>query len=206
MDTRSTGEVVASLIVNTQAMVAKEVELLGLELRRMVARKAIAVAMLLVGALAAAGVLMLGAVTAAIALEELFDERWMAWGAVTLGFALVAWAVHAQSLPGFFASLLLVVAGFSFIQPSVHSLLSRQAPEHRQGVVLGTGQSVNAMARIFGAALAIPLFKWNLLAPYLIAAGLLIVAGLLLRQTLPHLAQNTESQTDGDPSKRSHGH
>jgi hypothetical protein len=103
MDTRSTGEVVASLIVNTQAMVAKEVELLGLELRRMVARKAIAVAMLLVGALAAAGVLMLGAVTAAIALEELFDERWMAWGAVTLGFALVALivlAVAARRLAG----------------------------------------------------------------------------------------------------------
>ncbi len=90
MDTRSTGEVVASLIVNTQAMVAKEVELVGLELRRMVARKARAVAMLLVGALAAAGVLMLAAITAALALEEQFAERWMAWGTVTLGSAVVA--------------------------------------------------------------------------------------------------------------------
>ncbi len=130
--------------------------------------------------------------------KRLSEGTMATWGSVmqVLGFALVAWAVHAQSLPGFFASLLLVVAGFSFIQPSVHSLLSRQAPEHRQGVVLGTGQSVNALARIFGAALAIPLFKWNLLAPYLIAAVLLIVAGLLLRRTLPRLAQNTPGQTD----------
>lgn len=90
MDTRSTGEVVASLIVNTQAMVAKEVELVGLEVRRIVGRKIAAVALLLVGALAAFGVLILGAVTGAVALEAVLDERWMAWGVVTLAFLLVA--------------------------------------------------------------------------------------------------------------------
>ncbi len=90
MDTRSTGEVVASLIVNAQAMVAKEVELAGLEIRRIVGRKIAAVALLIVGALVAFGVLMLGAVTGAVALESVLDERWMAWGIVTLAFALVA--------------------------------------------------------------------------------------------------------------------
>jgi hypothetical protein len=97
MDPRSTGEVVASLIVNAQAMIAKEVELLGLELRRMVARKLTAIALLLVGALAATGVLLLGAVTAAVALEEVLTERWMAWGAVTLGAALVALVLLASA-------------------------------------------------------------------------------------------------------------
>lgn len=103
MDTRSTGEVVASLIVNAQAMIAKEVELVGLELRRMVGRKVAAVALLLVGALAASAVLLLGAVTAAVALEDTFDERWMAWGAVTLGvavLALVLVAVAGRMLAG----------------------------------------------------------------------------------------------------------
>ncbi len=90
MDPRSTGEVVASLIVNTQAMVAKEIELLGLELRRIVARKAAAVALLLTSAFAAFAVLLLGAVTGAIALEPLLPERWMAWGIVTLAAAVVA--------------------------------------------------------------------------------------------------------------------
>lgn len=89
-DGRSTAEVLASLIVNVQAMIAKEIELVGLELKSLVGRKVAAIAALLVGALAAAGVLMLGAITAALALESLFDERWMAWGVVTLGAALVA--------------------------------------------------------------------------------------------------------------------
>jgi hypothetical protein len=89
-DGRSTGEVVASLIVNAQALIAKEMELLRLELRSLVGRRITAVAMLLVGALAAAGVLLLAAVTTAIALEDMFAERWMAWGSVTLGSALIA--------------------------------------------------------------------------------------------------------------------
>jgi len=89
-DGRSTGEVLASLVVNTQALVEKEIELVGLELKALVGRKAAAIAMLLVGALVVAGVLLLGAVTAAIALEDVFAARWMAWGAVTLGAALVA--------------------------------------------------------------------------------------------------------------------
>lgn len=90
MGTRSTGEVIASLIVNAQAMIAKEVELLGLELKRIVGRKVAAVAVLLVGALAGSAVVLLGAVTAAIALEDTFDERWMAWGVVTLAVAVLA--------------------------------------------------------------------------------------------------------------------
>ena len=103
MDTRSTGEVVASLIVNVQAMVAKEIELARLELRRIVARKVAAVIMLLLGALALAAVVLLGAVTAAVALQDVLDEPWMAWGAVTLAvtvLALVLLAVAARALAG----------------------------------------------------------------------------------------------------------
>ena len=90
MDTRSTGEVVASLIVNVQAMLAKEAELIGLEVKRIVARKIAAVALLLVGALAGFAVLLLGAVTGAVALEDVLAERWMAWGVVTLAAAVIA--------------------------------------------------------------------------------------------------------------------
>lgn len=89
-DARSTGELIASLVVNTQAMVAKEVELLGLELKRIIGRKVTAIALMLAGALVLASVLVLGAVTAALALESSFDERWMAWGVVTLTTAVVA--------------------------------------------------------------------------------------------------------------------
>jgi len=89
-DARSTAEVIASLVVNLQAMVAKEFELVGLELKRIVGRKVAAIALLLVGALTFASVLLLGAMTAAFALEGSFDERWMAWGAVTLATGVLA--------------------------------------------------------------------------------------------------------------------
>jgi len=110
-----------------------------------------------------------------------------------IGFAAVAWAVHQASLWGFFASLVLVVAGFSFIQPSVNSLLSRQAPENVQGVVLGTGQSVNALGRILGSAVAIPLLMWNQLAPFVIAAILIGLSGLLLHTVIKTGAQETNN-------------
>lgn len=95
MDTRSTGELIASLVVNVQALVAKELELVGLEVKRLVARRIAAVVVLLLGALALAGVLLLAAVTAALALESQFDEPWMAWGVVTLASAVVGFVLVA---------------------------------------------------------------------------------------------------------------
>lgn len=88
-DARSTTEVLASLLVGAHALVTKEIELLGLELKGIVGRKFAALGMLLVGALAAAGVLLLGAMTAAFALEPLFSQRWQAWGVVTLAVLVI---------------------------------------------------------------------------------------------------------------------
>jgi uncharacterized membrane protein len=89
-DPRSTTEVLASFVVHVQALLAKEVELFGLELRGIVARKLTAIGLILTGALTATGVLGLSAVTAAIALEDVFSTRWHAWGVVTLAFLLVS--------------------------------------------------------------------------------------------------------------------
>jgi hypothetical protein len=98
VDTRPTTEVLASLLVGAQALVAKEIELLGLELKGIVARKFTALGLLLAGALASAGVLLLGAMTAAFALEPVFAHRWQAWGVVTLGVLLVTLLVVAIAL------------------------------------------------------------------------------------------------------------
>jgi hypothetical protein len=89
-DARSTPDVFASFLVNVQALLAKEVELFGLELRGIVARKLAALGLVVAGALAAAGVLGLAAVTAAVALEDVFATRWHAWGVVTLGLLVIA--------------------------------------------------------------------------------------------------------------------
>lgn len=100
-DVRTTGEVIASLVVNVQALLAKQLELLSLELREAVARRVAALVMLLVAALAGALVVLLGAVTAAVALEDVMDARWQAWGVVALGVlvpALILIAVAARLL------------------------------------------------------------------------------------------------------------
>ncbi len=101
-----------------------------------------------------------------------------------VGFLIVTYAVYVESLPLLFVSLIVVVTGFSFMQPSINSLLSRHAPDDQQGTVLGTGQSVNSLARILGSGLAIPLLKYSTLAPYLLAASLLTVGALILRLVL----------------------
>jgi hypothetical protein len=88
-EARSTAETFASLLVNAQALLAKEVELLGLELRRIVVRKLAALGTVLVLALMAAATLVLGAVSVAIWLESRFDAAWQAWAAVTGGLLLV---------------------------------------------------------------------------------------------------------------------
>lgn len=116
-------------------------------------------------------------------LYKRFDESKMAIsGAVMeiIGFAVVSWSIAYSSLTGLFVSLFIVVTGFSFMQPSVNSLLSRNSPPNEQGTVLGTGQSVNSLARILGSGLAIPLLKWQTLSPYLLAASLMVLATLLL--------------------------
>ena len=89
-DVRTTAEVVASLVVNVQALLTKQVELLGLELRAAVGRRMAALVMLLVAALAGALVVLLGAMTAAVALEDVLDARWQAWGVVALAVLLLA--------------------------------------------------------------------------------------------------------------------
>ena len=100
-DVRTTAEVVASLVVNVQALLAKQLELLSLEVRAIVGRKVAALVMLLVAVLAGGLVVMLGAVTAAVALEDVLDARWQAWGLVALAVlvpALILIAIAARLL------------------------------------------------------------------------------------------------------------
>lgn len=120
------------------------------------------------------------------------SERSMATAGAIMeiaGFVLVTIAISQGSLAMLFASLIVVVTGFSFMQPSINSLLSRHAPEDQQGTVLGTGQSVNALARILGSAVAIPFLTLNVLSPYILAACLLSVGAILLRFVLTGLPE-----------------
>jgi MFS family permease len=96
-----------------------------------------------------------------------------------IGFGLMVGAVMAESVPLLLTALAVVVTGFAFMQPTLNSLLSRRTDPHKQGVVLGVGQSVNAMARIAGSVIGIPLLRLGLSTPYYLAAGLMAI-GLVL--------------------------
>lgn len=97
-----------------------------------------------------------------------------------VGFGLLAYAVSQASLPMLFGALSVIVAGYSCLQPSLYSLLSRWTDASQQGQVLGVGQSVSALARIFGSGLGIPLLKAQILAPYLLGSILMLGVALFV--------------------------
>ena len=65
------------------------------------------------------------------------------------------------------------------MQPNLNALLSRRSDPEKQGMILGVGQSVSSLARIFGSGLGIPLLKMQIAMPYYVATGLMGL-GLLL--------------------------
>jgi len=96
-----------------------------------------------------------------------------------IGFGLTLTAISSGSTKLLFVALSVVVAGFSFMQPNLNAMLSRRSDPEQQGMILGVGQSVSSLARIFGAGLSIPMLKMQLTMPYYVAAGLMVL-GLLL--------------------------
>ena len=76
--------------------------------------------------------------------------------------------------------LAVIVSGFAFMTPSVNSLISRRSDPAKQGAILGVGQSVNALARIIGPAIGIPLSRVNMTYPTWMAMVLMAIGGLLV--------------------------
>jgi MFS family permease len=106
-----------------------------------------------------------------------------------VGFMLLGRAAAGYSLELLLVGLAVVVSGFAFITPSLNSLLSRWSDPRKQGGILGVGQSVAALARIFGPMAGIPLFENRALAARLdvqsavlplTLAGVLMTVGLIL--------------------------
>jgi MFS family permease len=97
-----------------------------------------------------------------------------------VGFLLVVQAVEQKSTPLLLGALAVIVTGFSFMQPSLNSLLSRRSDPARQGGIFGVSQSVNSMARIFGSFIGIPLLKINNAVPYYLAVVLMALGFVLV--------------------------
>lgn len=96
-----------------------------------------------------------------------------------VGFVCLIVAIYQASTTILYVALTIVVAGFAFVTPSLNSLLSRRSDPHRQGAILGIGQSTSSLARIMGSGLGIPLLKIAAIAPF-VCAAVLMACGLLL--------------------------
>lgn len=106
-----------------------------------------------------------------------------------LGFLGVAWAPDLGTL---LVALAVLAVGFGGSLPAITSLMSREAPTHLQGSILGLGQSVGATARVLGPILAGLIFDgWGIQWPYLVAA---IIGGMAL---VPAVALG-EGRVEGD--------
>lgn len=101
-------------------------------------------------------------------------------GIEVLGFGVLSYAVSIASEAWLFGSMVIIVAGYSCLQPSLYSLISRWSDPTEQGKALGVSQSVGALARIFGAALGVPMLKVYLLLPYLVASILMFVVAIAI--------------------------
>ena len=97
-----------------------------------------------------------------------------------IGFCLFLLAVNRATEWLMWVAMPIVVLGFSFMQPNLNSLLSRRSDPTKQGMILGVNQSINSLARILGAFLSIPLLKFQLGLPYLVAAVLMAIGGFLV--------------------------
>ncbi len=117
------------------------------------------------------------------------------------GFAILMLAIRIPSAGALYIGLFVISSGFAFIQPSLHALVSNWTPADRQGGVLGFAQSLNALARIVGSAIGIPLLKRNVTLPYSSALLLMFAtAGAIVLANHWH-----RNDGDGGGGKRLHG-
>lgn len=103
------------------------------------------------------------------------------------GVGAIAWLSSGSTEPS--AALLVVllvvlaiaVVGFGFMVPSVQALISRLSDPARQGEILGVNQSTNAISRILGPAIGVPLFLGtpSHALPYVFGTALLLLAFIL---------------------------
>jgi MFS transporter, DHA1 family, tetracycline resistance protein len=107
-------------------------------------------------------------------------------GLAAIAFAGYAAGFSAETVSGFaglfYCSTAVAVFGFAFVNPSVTSLVSRNADPSRQGEILGVNQSFAALGRILGPLCGSVVFYQHpsRSLPFLVAGGVLVAVMFLL--------------------------
>jgi DHA1 family tetracycline resistance protein-like MFS transporter len=122
---------------------------------------------------------------------------------VAAGSALIALGLaglpFALTLPRLMVVNTLLPLGMGLLNPSLTSLISKEAGADERGGVLGVSQSASSLARILGPAIAGPLFSaYGRDTPYYVAAAVMAcVVGMALR--LPRAEPSRGTATQSEP-------
>lgn len=162
----------AATFLNTFAFLALEVTLAFLVARRFALHeRGFGSIMVFVGVL-----IIIGQGGLVGPLTRRFGEARLAtWACVGLSAALLA-VPSMPSLPLLLVALAAAALAQSLASPSLAALLSRASGADEQGGVLGLGQSLSALARAIGPAIAGALWDLGATWPYAVAAAVAAVA------------------------------
>lgn len=117
-------------------------------------------------------------------LVKKFGEPQLIFGSllvVAVSLAMIPFAPHLSEL---LVALGLFASGSGVNRAPTMGLISLNSPPGEQGATLGVAQSAGTMARIIGPVFATSLYGIYLPLPYLICAGVAVVAGLVAWQNL----------------------
>jgi len=123
-------------------------------------------------------------------------------GAVCLatGLLLIGSIIGHMSFTTLMIVLPVSVLGFSAVSPALQAMLSLGSKESDQGGVLGVGQSVSSIARIFGPVLGYWMLDVTLALPYWVGAGLMLLTAFLISRTnIPGTKRGKSKEDQGEP-------
>jgi DHA1 family tetracycline resistance protein-like MFS transporter len=117
-------------------------------------------------------------------LNKQFGEQRLIFGSLVLLAVSLAWLPLTGTLVGLLLVLALFAAGSGINRPPTFGLISMRSPAEEQGVTLGVAQSVASLARIVGPVFANILYASRPALPYLVCAGVALLASIAAWQSL----------------------
>ena len=105
---------------------------------------------------------------------------------VCLGLAFIPVLGSFKSFSIFLTLAPIIAVGSGIYTPSINSLLSKSASQGSYGSAMGLGQSLSALGRVIGPALAGPIFELRTEMPFLLGSVLMLTCVVAAARTRTH--------------------
>jgi MFS family permease len=131
-------------------------------------------------------------------LVKRFGEQRLIFGSLFIVAVSLALLPFQTGMAGLLVSLGLFAAGSGVNRPPVFGLISLNSPPNEQGATLGVAQSAGSLARIVGPIFATSFYYYRPSLPYLLCAGIAVIAAILAWQ---HLCKSELPAIEADVQK-----